>query len=59
MDANQLAATITALAITISDTHTPEEIALLASVLVQVGDTLATLATKRAADATHQTQTGE
>lgn len=51
MDANQLAATVTAMAIAISDAHTPEQTALLASVFVQLGDTLATLAAKRTADA--------
>ncbi|MDR3766258.1 MAG: hypothetical protein Q3Y08_04375 [Butyricicoccus sp.] len=54
MDANQLAATVTALAIAISDTHTPEETTLLASIFVQLGDTLTTLATKRAAPAGRQ-----
>ena len=58
MDANQLAATVTALAIAISDTHTPDETTLLASIFVQLGDTLATLATKRAADTAHAGRQG-
>lgn len=47
MDENQLVTAITALAISISSTHSVEDTAMLASIFVQLGDTLATLATKR------------
>lgn len=54
MDANQLAAAITALAIAISGANSVEDTAMLSTVFVQLGDTLATIAAKRAAEQSKQ-----
>ena len=48
MNACNLTATVTALANTIACGLNAEEISLLSSVLVQLGDTLATIASHRA-----------
>lgn len=48
MNACQLTASITAVANVISSKLSVEEVTLLATVLVQLGDTLATIATGRA-----------
>ncbi len=48
MSGEQLVTAITAIAISISNTSTAEETAMLASIFVQLGDTLATLAVKKA-----------
>ncbi len=48
MNACQLTASITAVANIISSKLSVEEVTLLATVLVQLGDTLATIATGRA-----------
>ena len=48
MNACHLTASITAVANAISDKLSIEETTLLATVLVQLGDTLATIATQRA-----------
>lgn len=48
MNANQLVSAITALAITLSETNTIEDTAMLGLFFTQLGDTLATLATQRA-----------
>ena len=45
---NQLAATITALAAVLAEGRTTEEISLLAAILTQLGDTLATIAAQQA-----------
>lgn len=45
---NQLTATITGLAAVLAQGRTTEEISLLAAILVQLGDTLATIATQQA-----------
>ncbi len=47
MNACELTAAVTALANTIACQVTEEELALLASVLVQLGDTLATIAAQK------------
>lgn len=47
MNACNLTAAVTALANTIACGLKPEEISLLSSVLVQLGDTLATIAAQR------------
>lgn len=48
MDACELTAAITAAANTIACRLNNEELALIAAVMVQLGDTLATIAAKRA-----------
>ena len=48
MNACQLTTTITAAANSIANKLTIEEITILAAVFVQLGDTLATIATQRA-----------
>lgn len=48
MNSCQLTATITAIANGLSNVLSTEEIALLATIFVQLGDTLATIATQRA-----------
>ncbi len=48
MQSCNLPLTISALACCIAEGKTPEEIALLSSVLMQLGDTLATLAAQQA-----------
>ena len=48
MHSLELTAAVTALANTIACNLTPSEIALLASVFVELGDTLATIAAQRA-----------
>ena len=47
MDGNQLAAAVTALAISISGANTAADTAMLGLIFTQLGDTLATLAAKR------------
>ena len=47
MNSCELTASITALANTIACGRSPEELTLLAAVLVQLGDTLATIATQK------------
>ena len=47
MDGNQLAAAVTALAISISNANTAADTAMLGLVFTQLGDTLATLAANR------------
>ena len=47
MNALELTSAVTALANAIACRLTPDESALLASILVQLGDTLATIATQR------------
>ncbi|WP_283673038.1 DUF6774 domain-containing protein [Butyricicoccus sp. Marseille-Q5471] len=49
MDANQLAAAVTALAIAISNANTVSDTALLGILFTQLGDTLTTLSTQRGA----------
>lgn len=44
---NQLVTTITAFAVALSEGKTSEEISVLAAILVQLGDTLATIATQK------------
>ncbi|MCQ5131250.1 hypothetical protein NE562_16450 [Butyricicoccus faecihominis] len=48
MDGNQLVAAVTALAISISGANTAADTAMLGLIFTQLGDTLATLAAKRA-----------
>ena len=47
MHAWELTGMVTALANAIACNRSPDEIALLASILVQLGDTLATIATRK------------
>lgn len=47
MDANKLACAVTALAISISNTHSIKDIQILSAIFVQLGDTLALIATQR------------
>ena len=48
MNSCELTASITAVANTVASKLSDDELALLAAVLVQLGDTLATIATQRA-----------
>lgn len=48
MNANQLVSAITALAISLSETNTIENTAILGLFFTQLGDTLTTLTTQRA-----------
>lgn len=48
MNSCELTASVTAVANAIACKHSNEELTLLAAVLVQLGDTLATIATQRA-----------
>ena len=50
MDSNQLAASVTALAIAISGANNAADTAMLGLIFTQLGDTLATIAAKRAAE---------
>ena len=53
MNSCQLTASITALANTIANTLSSEEATLLATVLVQLGDTIVTIITQQAICCTH------
>ena len=48
MDSCELTVTISALACCIADGRSPEEIALISSIFVQIGDSLATMAAHQA-----------
>ena len=48
MDSCELTVTISALACCIADDRSPEEIALISSIFVQIGDSLATMAAHHA-----------
>ena len=50
MNSCELTLLITAIANSIADTRSVAELSLLAGVFVQIGDTLATIAAKRALD---------
>lgn len=56
MDENQLVTAITALAVSISSTHSVEDTTMLAAIFVQLGDTLATLAAKRSQESNSNMQ---
>ncbi|MCL2084431.1 MAG: hypothetical protein FWH06_04130 [Oscillospiraceae bacterium] len=46
-DPNALAASVTALAITIADGRSPDEIGLLGAIFTQLGDTLTTISVQK------------